>query len=75
MMINNLLSFLLRYIYFFGITVSLSTVSELFCGEPREIFVILVAILLPIKSPVASAAFLIALFEAFLSASVADFLA
>ena len=34
-----------------------TSVSELFCGEVLEIFVILSAILLPIKSPVASAVF------------------
>ena len=38
-----------------------------------EALVILSAILLPIKSPVASAAFGIALFEAFFIASVVDF--
>ena len=32
-------------------------VSELFCGEPFETFVILLAILSPIKSPVASSVF------------------
>ena len=37
---------------------SLSTFSELFCGDLLETFVILSAILLPIKSPLASAAFL-----------------
>ena len=36
----------------FGISVSLSNVSEAFCGD---LFVILLATLLPIKSPVASA--------------------
>ena len=38
-----------------------------------DALVILSAILLPIKSPVASAVFLIALFEAVFIASVADF--
>ena len=38
----------------FGISVSLSTVFEVFCGD---LFIILLAILLPIKSPVASATF------------------
>ena len=56
----------------FGISLSVSifsvsfvTVSKLFCDEVLETFVILSAILLPIKSPVASAVFGIALFEAF----------
>ena len=40
-----------------------------------EIFVILSAIFLPIKSPVASAGFWVALFEAVVIASVLDFLA
>ena len=39
-------------------------VSELFCGEVFETFVILSAILLPIKPTVAPAIFCIALFEA-----------
>ena len=38
-------------------------------------FIILLAILSPMKSPVASAVFWIALFEIVLSASIADFLA
>ena len=38
----------------FGVSVSLSTVSEVFWGDS---FVILLALLLPIKSPVASAVF------------------
>ena len=46
-----------------------------FCSEVFEIFVILLAILLPIKSHVASAVFFITLFELVLSASVADYLA
>ena len=50
---------------------SFLTVSELFC-EVLEAFVIFYAILLPIKSPVASTVFIIALFEAVLSASVAN---
>ena len=52
---------------------SFVTVSELLCCEFFEAFVILTAILLPIKSPVASAVFSITLFEEVLSASVADF--
>ena len=43
-------------------------VSKLFCSEFLERFVILLAILLPIKAPVASAVFLIILFEEVLSA-------
>ena len=38
----------------FGISISLSTVSEVFCGD---LFAILVATLLPIKSSVASSVF------------------
>ena len=48
------------------------TVSELICWEFFETFVILSAILLPIKSPVASSVCGIALFELVWSASVAD---
>ena len=46
-----------------GISLSYSfvIVSELFCGELLETFVVLVAILLPIISPVVSAAFWITL--------------
>ena len=53
-----------------GVFVSLSTASEVFCGEFLVTFVILISILLTIKSPVASA-----FFEAVLSASVVDCLA
>ena len=42
---------------FLGISVLLSTASEIFCGNSFEAFIILFAILLPIKSPVASAVF------------------
>ena len=56
-------------------SVSLSTASELFLGEPLDTVVVLSAILLPIKSSVVSAVFWIALFEAVLSAFVADYLA
>ena len=56
-------------------SISFSTVPELCSGEIFEAFVILLAILLPIKSPSASAIFWIALFEAVLGASVADCLA
>ena len=54
------------------------SVSELFCCKHFENFVILPAVLLPIKSPVAcsfSFIFLIYLFEAILNASVADCIA
>ena len=56
-----------------GIFLSCSfvTVSELSCCELSETFVILLAILLPIKSPVASAVFRITFFEIVLSASAA----
>ena len=47
--------------------------SELLCGESLEAFVILSAIILAIKLPVASAGFWIPLFEDVLSGSVADF--
>ena len=60
-----------------GISLSCSfvIVSELFCSELLETFVILSTILLPIKSPVASAVFWITFFEAVLIASQADSLA
>ena len=48
-------------------------VSELFCCEGFENFVILSLILLPIKSPVAFAVFWITLLQEVLSASVTDF--
>ena len=61
----------------FGISLSCSfvIVSELFYNERLGTFVILLAILLPIKSPVASAVFWITFSELVLSASVADYLA
>ena len=52
-----------------------SIFSSLSCGKDFETLVIWKAILFPNKSPVASAVFLIALFEAVFSASVADCLA
>ena len=60
----------------FGI--SISSLTSLFCEfssleDFLEIFVILTAILLPIKSPVVSAVFGIALFKAIFFASVVDF--
>ena len=57
------------------LSASFVTVSELFYGKVIEAFVILSSILLPIKSPVASAVFWSALFEAVLVVSVADCLA
>ena len=53
-------------------SIAFITVSELFCSQVLEAFVILLAILLPVISPVASAIFWIALFAVVLSASVAD---
>ena len=71
---------------FFGTSISLLASSIFKCNSVEcnsiergsakdffEILVILSAILLPIKSPVASAVFWIALFEAVVIASVADF--
>ena len=58
-----------------SLSVSSSFISEFFFGEVVETLVILPAILFLIKSAVSSAVFLIALFEAVRSASVADFLA
>ena len=58
----------------FGVSVSRSIVIEIFCGDFFYAFIILLAILLPVKSPVASTVFWIAVFEAVLSASVADYL-
>ena len=53
---------------------SFVNISELLCGKFLETFVILSKTLLPIKSPVASTAFRIALFEAVVSTSVVYFL-
>ena len=60
-----------------GICLSCSfvTISAFFCCEFFETFVILSAILLPIKSPVASAVFWMTFFEEVLSVSMADCLA
>ena len=60
-----------------GISLSFSfaIVSELFCCTGFKVFVILLAILLPIKSSIASDVFWTVLFEAALSVSVADCLA
>ena len=46
--------------------------SELPCVEVLDVFVVLSPTLLPIKSPVSSAVFCIALSEAVLSESAAD---
>ena len=61
--------------FFFGDFVSL--LGSSFCKYARGFFdaiVILSAVLLPIKSPVASAVFWIALFKAVFIAAVVDFL-
>ena len=64
---------------FLGVAISTSSSVSLFCEAFSDFFfetlVILWAILLPIKSPVASAVFWIAPFEAVFIASVLDFLA
>ena len=59
----------------FGISISSSFCECNSLGDFFETLVILSAILLPIKSPVASAVFWIALFEGVFIASVVDFLA
>ena len=66
------------YIYIYlGISLSrwFVIVCGLFCGEVFETSMILSGILLPIKSPVSSAGFWIALFEELISAFVTDCLA
>ena len=60
---------------YLSLSISPSFVAELFCGEVFETLVVSSAILLPIKSPVALAVFLIALFGAVFIASIADCLA
>ena len=63
---------------FLGVALSKSTSVSLFYNSLADFFetlVILSAILLPIRSPVASAVFWIALFDAVFIASVVDFLA
>ena len=63
---------------FLGVALSTSTSVSLFCNSLLDFFetlVILSAILLPIKSPVASAVFWISHFEAVFIASAVDFLA
>ena len=66
--------FLCIYIFFIYISLSIfsSFVSELSFGEVFENLVVLSAILFPFKSPVASAVLWFVLFEAVLSAPVAD---
>ena len=80
----NLRSLIICFLFSGDIYLSLSspifspsfvTISELLCGKVFETFVILSAILSPIKSPVAFAGFWIVLFEAVLSASAANVLA
>ena len=60
---------------FFGISVSSLATSKLLCDDCFETLVILSAILLPIKSPVAPAVFWITLFEAVFITCIVDFLA
>ena len=64
--------YLFLYIYIFS---SFSSVFKTFCDDFFETLVISSAILLTIKSPVASAVFLIALFEAVFITYVVDFIA
>ena len=59
---------------YLSLSISSWFVTQLFCTAVLEALVILSAISFPSKSPVASAVFWIALFEAVLSASVADYL-
>ena len=60
----------------FGISIEFSSVCELFSGLSHDaVFLILSAILLPVKSLVAFAVFRLGLLQAVFSASVADFLA
>ena len=60
---------------YLSLSISSSLVSQLFCSEVFKTLVILLAILFPMKSPVASAVFWTTLFELVLRASVADCLA
>ena len=50
-------SFLVFHYQIYIFSVSISTVSELFFNELLDVFLVLLAILLPVKSPVASAVF------------------
>ena len=61
---------------YLSFSASESSLASLFCGflDFLETLAILSAILLPIKSPVASAVFGIVLFEEVFIASVVDFL-
>ena len=66
------------YLFLWVVISTSSSVSSLLCNSLTGFFdmlVILSAILLPIKSPVASAVFWIALFEAVFIASLVEFLA
>ena len=77
---NNFLALFWRYISFFryfSINFSIQKQQNIiFCAKISEtLLVILSTILLPIKSPLTYAIFLISLFEAVLSASAADCLA
>ena len=58
-----------------GISALFSTVSEVFCSDLFEVFVILLALLLLINTPVASVVFVDCFFEVVLSESVEDNLA
>ena len=60
--------------FFFGLSTSTSWFDDSF-ADFFGTLVILSAVLLPIESPVASAVFWIALFDALFIASVVDFLA
>ena len=60
--------------FFFGLSTSASWFDDSF-ADFFETLVILSAVLLPIESPVASAVFWIALFDALFIASAVDFLA
>ena len=68
------MSFFCRYYLFLWVVISTSSSFDNYLLDFLETLVILSAILLPIKSPVASAVFWTALFEAVFIASVVDFL-
>ena len=57
-----------------GISISLSTFSEVICDKFLDTFVILFTVSLPIKSPVASVVLGIGFLKAVLIVSVADYL-
>ena len=63
------------YLFLWVVISTSSSVSSLLGDFFFEILVILSAVLLPIKSPVASAVYWIALFDDVFIASVVDFLA